>query len=1273
MKLFKKSLAVFLSAIMVCSFAAFPMSAGAAVPAFTTLADKGEKTEYKEGEVIIVLKASADKGYLKAANASSRYGKNIKLKSTYSFSGKNKKNKLNVAVLKSNKYTAAQLVKKLSKNPAVKYAFPNTKKRALDITNDTYSKYQWALENNGQNGGTANSDVNAEGLWEKASASEKEQIVAIVDTGLDLTHPEFKDMNNVWTNTHGSRLLGEHGYDFVNNDGDPQDDNGHGTHCAGIVAAAADNEAGISGINKSNTKIMPVKWLDEDGSGFTEDVLASYDYINRALDLGENVIAISNSWGGEGPQEEIDAFTEIFDKFGERGVVSLVAAGNEATDITEGRTEMDSIFGKIELDEPVFTTPASCDSPYQLTVGATNEKDELAAFSNYSKTKVDVAAPGTDILSTVCYDCFNPSIYTDEKKAALVEQYQNYDSTFSSGDLGYPTPVAISHEDSKEFFNVDFSTNVTVTQTDKHFGTEGKSLTITTQDEIETSEDEEDVNALLYCLEIPYSVADESKSYSVSFMTSSNTESFMLAADVPADYEIKDNFEDLIYSYTVGQFGGGNGGTYWDHVFYNVNPKDKVLLKGKDRKIVLLAESYEKGTEYTFDDFAISYQDVDTANFEKYDFYCGTSMATPYVAGAVALVKNAYPDATARDVVNMVKNTGRYVEGLKEQIETGRVISLENPEKIPPMIFNAGYNEKGQITIDGSFRDVTTVKVNGTEVTPASSGNNEIVVADKNYSTNKITVEVENAIGKDEYTGLVSNKKLIELSKEVEGEPFGITDGSFVLPAGDKAYFIYGYSIGSISYDKDMAVYNYEESLMPIDATKLFESKDEFEALDCYVSAATYSNGYIFFAVIKSITASNGMIIGYDNAFGCYDIETGETVKLCELPEDAMFGSSLAAYNGTIYLLGGYDNLAYSSNVYTFDTTKKEFVKSSASLPEGRAYTKFIQYENKLYGVYGAVESGKLPAVISFDGKSWSSSKLSLESDDFTDYTTDPSVPVVVYSGNLGYGKNGLFLNGVYVYGYGDTYTYDVKNDKLVASEYAAKNTLDGTKLVGTTLPGCFIGYEAEASETDIDDEDDLWSMNKKIITGDSYDDYDDDLDDFDFEITPTAYKLDIETSYAKVVSSVKNAKVKPSKVNAVYGDNVTITVTPNKGYVVESVSVNGKVFSKTNKATVKADTATIKVTASVKNVTPAKVKGLKATAKNGRVTLKWKKAARAKGYQVQQYKGGKWKTVKTIKKAKTTKATVKAKKGTKFRVRAFNKYSGKTYNGKWSKAVKAK
>lgn len=1253
--LLKKSLAIILAALMACTFTALPVSATAANPAFNTL-KQDDKADYKEGEVIIVLKNSADKSYLKASNASALYGKNIKLKNTYTFKGVSKNSKINVAVLKSSKYTAKQLVTKLRKNPAVKYAFPNRKNKALDITNDTYSKYQWALDNTGQNGGTADCDTNPEGLWDKAAASEKEQIVAVVDTGFDFTHPDLKDI--AWTNTHGNRLLGKHGYDFVNSDGDPQDDNGHGSHCAGIIAASADNETGISGINKSNVKIMPVKWLDEDGSGWTEDVLAAYDYINRALDLGENIVAISNSWGGGADEEQINAFKEIFDKFGERGVISLVAAGNEASDISDA--VVDEFWG-----DTYYVVPAYCNSEYQLTVAASNEFDELAGFSNYSKTRVDVAAPGTDILSTVCYECFTPSVYTAEKKAALVGQVNDYNGTVNPGDLGYPVPVDIPHDVSKDVFTVDFSTDVTITQSDKHFGDSGKSITITTQNEVKED------SASLYCFEFPYTIADEDKNYAVSIMGSTNKNFYALFADVPADYEVKDNLEEIL-NLGLSSMSGNAGGTCWDHVNYIIDPEDENYTKSTDRKIIMLAEAYEKGTEICLDDFTISVQDVDTADFEKYDIYAGTSMATPYVAGAVALVRNAYPDATARDVINMVKNTGRVVPGLADYVETSRVISLENPENIPPMVFNAKYNDKGSVSIEGSFKDITSVKVNGSDVAPTSSERNEIVVPDNNYNTKLITVEVENANGKDEYTGLISNKKLIELSKEVEGEPFG-TSGGFMLPAGDTSYYINSYnSIGALYYDTDFEMYSYNEAVPQIDATELFETKTEFEPIDYYVGSAAYSNDRIYFVAIRNITATNGAVIGYDNAFGYLDLNKGKTVKLCEVPEDAMLGSSIGAYNGAIYLAGGFDGEAYSNAVYKFNATKKAFEKDASTLPEGRAYTKFIQYENKLYGVYGAVESGTIPAIISFDGKTWTSSALALESDDFTDYTEDPAVPVIVYDGNLGYGKDGLFLNGVYLYGYGDTYTYDVKNDKLIASEYAAKNTLDGTKLIGTTLPGCFIGYEMEAEEEDDSDDWDDWALNKKIITGVAYDDDIDD-DDFDFETDPVAYKLNTATSYATVVSSVKNAKVKPSKTNAAYGDNVTITVTPNSGYVVESISVNGKVIAKdTNKATVKATTSTIKVTASVKLVAPAQVKGVKAVIKNGKTTVSWKKAKRAKGYQVQQYKGGKWKTVKTIKKAKTTKCTLKVKKSAKYRVRAFCKYKGKTYNGKWSKQAKS-
>lgn len=1281
-KLLKKSLAVLLAALLAFSFAAMPATAGAETKPVSSIGEKYDKDDYKEGEAIVVLNKSADGNYLKAGNASNLYGNSIKLKSSYSFTGKNKKNKLNVAVLKSSKYSTKQLIKKLKKNPAVKYAFANRKNHALDISNDTYSKFQWALENNGQNGGTAGNDVNAETLWESAEASKKDQIVAVVDTGFDFTHPDLQDV--VWTNTHGSKLLGKHGYDFVNLDGDPQDDNGHGTHCAGIIAAAADNAIGVSGINKSHTKIMPVKWLDNEGSGYTEDVLSAYDYINRAIDLGENIVAISNSWGGSGEEDELSTFEEIFDNFGEKGVVSLVAAGNESQDISDAVTEQVNIFGML-FEDAYYVIPASCQSHYSLTVAATNENDELAGFSNYSKTRVDVAAPGCDILSTVSYDCFNPSAYSDEKKAALVAQYQNYDGTVTDTDFGYPVAVPITHEQSEDYFTVDFSINVTVSQTDKHFGDSGKSITLTTNDVIDVPEDSDEPDALLYCFEIPYTIPDDSKNYSVSFMASNNTDCIAVVSDVPADYDITKDFESVIYGpYVKDSFGGNEGGTYWSHISYNVDVSDKSSFKkATQRKLLFVAEAYEQGTEFTFDDLAISVQGVDTAEFERYDFYNGTSMATPYVAGAVALLRNAFPDSTARDVVNMIKNTGRTVAGLADKVESGRVLSLDNTDKIPPMIFNAKYDDKGAVLIDGSFKNVTSVKINGKAVTPISSTGSEITVPDSSYSTKKITVEAENAYGTDSYTGLVSKKKLIEKSTEVDGEPLDTT-GGFMLPAGDTAYYVNTYNnVASISYDSDMELYVYDEFSHPsIDLSKLFPAKDNEEiskeSQSAYINSAVYSNGRIYVVAISPVTTSQGVVIGYENAFGYYDINKGETFGICEVPDEVLFGSSLAAYNGSIYLAGGYDdeNDTYSNAVYKFNTSKKAFKKEAAALPEGRAYTKFIQYENKLYGVYGAIKSGEMPAIISFDGSKWTASKVKFDSEDYDEYLIGKSVSVKVYDGNLGYGKGGLFLNGVYVYGYGDTYDYNVAGDKLVASAYAAKNTLEGTKLIGTTLPDCFIGYEKTA-EIEIDDIDDFnaYSISRYIAKGDSFDSNgDDDIDDIDYEPIATAYKLNTATSYAKVTCNVKNAKVKTSKKNIAFGDTVAVNVVANTGYAVESISANGKVVAKnTNKATVRATTAAIKITASVKYVAPAKVKKVKATAKNGKVTVSWKKVNKATGYQVQQLKKGKWKTVKTIKKAKTVKCTVKAKKGTKFRVRAIGKYNKQTVYGKWSKAVKAK
>ena len=102
----------------------------------------------------------------------------------------------------------------------------------------------------------------------------------------------------MWENTYQPKLRGEYGYDFANADTDPMDDEGHGTHCAGIIGAKGDNGVGVSGMNH-NVKIMALKTLDDEGSGYEDDFVDAYNYINKALNLGVNIAAINNSWGGK--------------------------------------------------------------------------------------------------------------------------------------------------------------------------------------------------------------------------------------------------------------------------------------------------------------------------------------------------------------------------------------------------------------------------------------------------------------------------------------------------------------------------------------------------------------------------------------------------------------------------------------------------------------------------------------------------------------------------------------------------------------------------------------------------------------------------------------------------------------------------------------------------------------------------------------------------------------------------------------------------------------
>ena len=245
------------------------------------------------------------------------------------------------------------------------------------VPNDTRFAEQWALRNTGQDGGTANADIKATTAWAYTTGS-RNFAVAIIDTGMDMAHPDLID--NLWANPNPGALglAGDlHGWDFANDDADPSDDHFHGTHVAGTIGATGNNAAGVTGVNWQ-VSLVPLKALASDGAGYYSDLIAAITY---AGDLG--VAAINASWGGGSYHQGMaDAITAACAK----GTVFIAAAGNNGDD----------------LDTSYYPSyPAQYVIPGLVAVAASTNRDQLASFSNHGTSVVRIAAPGNRILSTM--------------------------------------------------------------------------------------------------------------------------------------------------------------------------------------------------------------------------------------------------------------------------------------------------------------------------------------------------------------------------------------------------------------------------------------------------------------------------------------------------------------------------------------------------------------------------------------------------------------------------------------------------------------------------------------------------------------------------------------------------------------------------------------------------------------------------------------------------------------------------------------------------------
>ena len=287
---------------------------------------------------------------------------------------------------------AASIVAQYSQLPEVEYAEPNYEIN-LEETNagplvpvlphDPQFNDQWALANSGQRGGKQGADISATLAWATTTGNDK-LVVAVLDTGVDYTHEDL--VENMWVRPatmapYHDNELGTiddlNGFNAIDSAADPMDDNGHGTHCAGIIGAEGENNLGIAGVNWK-VQIMPLKFLNAGGSGSTKDAIEAINYVINRKKAGVNIRIISASWGST---QKSRALGDVIRKAYENDILFVAAAGNSSVD--NDRT-------------PHY--PSSY--PNVISVAALDRNDQLASFSNFGVKSVMIGAPGVDILST---------------------------------------------------------------------------------------------------------------------------------------------------------------------------------------------------------------------------------------------------------------------------------------------------------------------------------------------------------------------------------------------------------------------------------------------------------------------------------------------------------------------------------------------------------------------------------------------------------------------------------------------------------------------------------------------------------------------------------------------------------------------------------------------------------------------------------------------------------------------------------------------------------
>jgi len=626
-------------------------------------------SDYVEGEVLVKFKDNK----IKLTTATGRTA-------AKKFAGANSLEKeedfvtANSSILNiTDSSTVEEKIIELEKDSRVEYAEPNYKRYpTVIVDNDTYKDQLWGLYNSGQtvagayasnNPGETDKDIDASEAWGINEGTNADIIVAVIDTGVAYNHPDLRP--NMWDGTackkeDGTELRGcYHGYDYRDNDKIPlPSDFDHGTHVAGTIAAVKNNGMGIIGV-APRAKIMALR--------FGYDVASEIKAIDFAIQNGAKVINASFTGHASSSFEY-----EAIKRFKDAGGIFVAAAGNGAGN-----------------NENTHSYPSDYDLENIISVAATDQSDALASFSNYGATSVDVGAPGTNIYSTV------PSEIT-----VLSETFETVPQ------FAVPADWVTDESVPNNWGTSDFSGDMVL------YG--------------DTT--------------LPYADNVDATILSPSLNTSGSDASLSFSTQCDTEYDT-----DFWKDYMTLEFSDNDGATYtemkrWDEasldmqneeyplddtngsfsVFTDVPISDEYITNDFKFRFRWISNSEDNNYSGCFvDDILI--KKLSDGSDEQYAYYSGTSMATPHVAGLVALLEGYNPNLTPVQVKDIILNSGDSVESLLATTVSGKRINAYRAlAEVYPAKAITAFTIPAQIgttTIDENTHAITVSVATGAVVT----------------------------------------------------------------------------------------------------------------------------------------------------------------------------------------------------------------------------------------------------------------------------------------------------------------------------------------------------------------------------------------------------------------------------------------------------------------------------------------------------------------------------------------------------------------------------